>query len=343
MKMKKQGKPGLSLVTLMVLAILGFTLISAHKTQEKKNSNSSPISIDLEVRDGFASFTNSKLPGDRIGYRFFEHVPMILGTTPTSVEETDIDMEKQEKAIKDFSSRDGVLVYSFNTSETSQKEHWIDQNWTFYLDPVEDGIEILLVIETAGIGLPSYYAAQQCFRMSGKTNSEWRRLIAETPAFSEYDLWETQKENEKTSLSWVLRNNNWEELPAMEECVGARTPSGIKIDKKRFNGDLMQTIGPYKGIAQDPVDNGLATRQNKEGTWISGIFWEKTSHITDHHPADCLHSIINVGNIPPYSKRAIRGKIYWFEGTKADLLDKWRNDFAVHDTLKNHVKTLKKV
>ncbi|MBN1908182.1 MAG: hypothetical protein JW818_00450 [Pirellulales bacterium] len=43
---------------------------------------------------------------------------------------------------------------------------------------------------------------------------------------------------------------------------------------------------------------------------------------------DCLHAIVNLGGLPPRSKRAIRGKIYWYEGTKADLAKRWQLQFG---------------
>jgi hypothetical protein len=163
--------------------------------------------------------------------------------------------------------------------------------------------------------------------MSGNTNAEWRRQKAETPAFSEYDMWLSNKDESKKSLSYIMRNAEWDELPAMDTCVGVRTPSGVSIALIRFQGDLTKLIGPYKGIPQAPVDLGLSARINLERNWVSGLFWENTSHITNHHPADCLHAIVNIGNIPPYSERIIRGKIYWFQGTLDDLFFKWKNDF----------------
>ena len=90
----------------------------------------------------------------------------------------------------------------------------------------------------------------------------------------------------------------------------------------------MKQIGPYKARALEPIDIGLVTRVNREGTWVCGIFWERTSHLTDHHPADCLHSVVNIGPIGPRAKRAIRGKIYWFKGTLDDLAKRWKRDFA---------------
>ena len=222
-----------------------------------------------------------------------------------------------------FTKRQGVLIYK---KEVEKNDEWIKQDWTFYMAPVSDGIDVLLVIQTYADALPEYYGVQQCFRMSGATNAEWRQTIARTPAFSEYDLWATEKEK-KSSLTWVVRNSQWQQFPVFTDAVGARTPFGVEIDKKRFQDKLPEKVGPYQALMYDPIDMGLITRTNKEGTWISGIYWQGTSHVTDHHPADCLHSIVNVGNIPSFSKRAIHGKIYWFKGSKEDLLEKFKKDF----------------
>ena len=89
----------------------------------------------------------------------------------------------------------------------------------------------------------------------------------------------------------------------------------------------MDKIGPYEAKMLEPIDDGPITRTNLKGTWVSGIFWEGTSHITNHHPADCLHTIVNIGGIPPHTKRAILGKIYWFQGTKSDLVKHFQRDF----------------
>ena len=323
----------LMIINIIIVTIMSFGLAEAQELEYYKKS---AIKIEAEG-DWFATFTNSQHPGNRIGYRFFEHIPLEFGTIPKTVEEAGINVIAQEQIIKEFTRRKNVFIHKIITKETKYKEDWVDQSWTNYLIPVQDGIEVLFVVETEGKGLPYYYGIQQCFRMSGKTNREWRRKIAETPAFSEYDLWDSQKDKRKTSLSFIMRNGNWEKLPAMESCVGVRTPSGVIIDKERFHGDLANPIGPYEGIPQKPVDSGLATRTDLNGNWVSGLFWENTSHITNHHPADCLHAIVNIGNIPPYSKRVLKGKIYWFKGTKDDLFEKWQNDFNQSSTEKKFI------
>lgn len=287
----------------------------------------SPITVELADKRGFATFTNRLHPGNRIGYRFHEHTPIVYGQIPADNASAGIDPPSVMKLEQRFASRPGVLINVIDVKD----EAWAPQQWTFYLAPTHDGIDLLLTVAAADVGLNEYYGVQQCFRMSGKTNAAWRRAIAETPAFSEFDLWNVAErdDSQKTSLSYVLRKGQWQALPAMKQSVGARTPLGVAIDTERTGGKIktMPTVGPYEALMTDPIDSGLITRVNKDHTWVCGIYWQATSHITDHHPADCLHSIVNIGGIPPKSKRAIRGKIYWFKETPDDLLCRWRRDF----------------
>ena len=291
----------------------------------------SPITVGLSESKGFATFTNQLHPGNRIGYRFHEHTPMVSGEAPATASAAGIDPTESS-----FAQRPGVLKHSLTIGNAD----WVPQRWTFYLAPVADGIEMLWVVDTFDVGLNQHYAVQQCFRMGGKSNQEWRRTIAETPAFSEFDLWDSTETrgcnplaekdaSVKTSLSYVLRNGTWAPLPAVRETVGARTPSGLIFDRERAGGriDSMQEVGPYHARMLEPIDNGLIARIDKDKTWVCGIYWQRTSHVTGHHPADCLHSIVNIGDVPPHSKRAIRGKIYWFKGSLQDLAEHWKQDF----------------
>ena len=286
------------------------------------NAQQTDISIKL-VRDNFATIQNQQHEGNSVGYRFFEHSPMPYGTVPLSAEEAGFYPEKVSLLEDQFKNNPNLFTYS---QEIEKDEHWAKQNWTFYMNPVNDGIDILLTVQTFGEGLPEYYGVQQCFRMSGETNAEWRQTMAKTPAFSEYDLWEKEK-GPKTSLTHVVRNGEWQNLRAQKEAVGARTPSGLAIDFLRTNGQLEKNVGPYEAEMLPPIDFPLITRADKNNQWVCGIYWENTSHVTNHHPADCLHPIINIGNIPPFSKRAFRGKIYWFKGSTDDLMQHYQSDF----------------
>jgi hypothetical protein len=283
----------------------------------------SPISISLQ-RPNFATMINTRHGGNRIGYRFHEHEPISYGSVPIANKDAGTNIEKIQALEESYKNCTDVFIYKHKIEKDSL---WSKQDWTYYLKPVQDGVEMLLIIETYDEGLPAYYGIQQCFRMSGETNQEWRKEIANTPAFSEYDQWNSQLPNaEKKSLTYVLRDNNWQAIPASEKSTGARTPIGVEIDDLRTNGQPMSEVGPYKAKMLNPIDNGLITRVNLPESWVCGIHWQYTSHVTDHHPADCLHSIINIGDIPPFSKKAILGKIYWFEGNKDSLYDHYQHD-----------------
>jgi len=286
--------------------------------------NSENTSIEIEfVQDKFATFLHKQHPGNRIGYRFFEHSPILYGEIPSANQEAGIDTFEISTVVRADQKEKNVSVYE---RRIEKDKEWYRLDWTYYLVPVNDGIEMLLIVETFNEGLPEYCGIQQCFRMSGETNENWRKRIACTPAFSEYDLW--TRGDTTTSLTYVLRNDRWSPIPVAREAVGARTPQGIKVDSLRTQGKMMSKVGPYDAKMLDPIDCGLITRTDIPETWVCGVYWESTSHVTDHHPADCLHAIVNIGNIPPYSKRSIRGKIYWFEGTKRDLYQHFQNDFG---------------
>ena len=285
--------------------------------------------IQIELFEQFASFLNRDHPDNRIGYRFHEHTPLTHGEVPKADATARADTAGTD--IERFKSRPGVKVFHRHVSE----EGWIPQDWTFYQVPVADGIELLLVIQTGDVGLPEFYGVQQCFRLTGAANqSSWRHKYALTPAFSEFDLWkEATNETNLRSLTWALRNGTLQRFPAGKETVGCRTPYGETIDLQRSGGHLksLEFVGPYKARMIWTGDSGLILRTSLDQRWSIGLYWERTTHLTDHHPADCLHAIVNIGGTPAHSQRVLRGKIYWLSGPGKTLLEHWRRDFPNPD------------
>ena len=55
------------------------------------SGNDSPVTVDIRGGNGYASFTNRLHPGNRIGYRFHEHVPMIWGEVPENPPDAGIE------------------------------------------------------------------------------------------------------------------------------------------------------------------------------------------------------------------------------------------------------------
>ncbi len=107
--------------------------------------------IQIELFDEFASFTHRNHAGNRIGYRFFEHTPLTHGDPPPGPAE--IQRSKRPRHVERIQARPGVKVFHRHITE----EGWIPQDWTFYLAPVSDGIELALVVKAGDVGLPEFY------------------------------------------------------------------------------------------------------------------------------------------------------------------------------------------
>jgi hypothetical protein len=63
----------------------------------------------------------------------------------------------------------------------------------------------------------------------------------------------------------------------------------------------------------------------------TGMYWERTVAISNRHPADCVHAWVDFGPLDVAESRTVWGKFYYLEGTKDDLLDRWRRDFTINN------------
>ncbi|MHC4394128.1 MAG: hypothetical protein ACYS1A_00600 [Planctomycetota bacterium] len=278
--------------------------------------------LEADSYNIFITLLNNSHPDNQIGYRFFEAQPfLVYGAVP---ENSTVQTAAADTLEKQYIKQPGVFIRTIDIADRG----WVPQKWTYYIIPVADGFEMLWVITTKDKGLNEYYTVQQCFRMSGRTNEKSRHKIALTPAFSEYDLWAEQeaKSIPLTSLSFVRRNNRWESLPAIRSRLACRTPLGVKIDTVRSGRDLTKAADPSR--FETDIDCGLTTRNSRDNSWVCAFYWQHTSHISNHHPADCLHASVNLGPLAPHSKRTIRGKIYWTKASKNELFARWKKDFS---------------
>jgi hypothetical protein len=199
----------------------------------------------------------------------------------------------------------------------------LDLAWFF--DPVEDGIWITLQVTTQA-SLTGVYGMQQCLRLTGNFNEYWRRKVAITPFLSEFDLQAMGQPN--LTLSFARQQGQWFGFPVPYTILA--TSSGLPL---------------VESNAQQPIDHGLVLRQSLDrrdspnwywgqvargAAWNSltaGMYWERTLLISNRHPADCLHAVIDVAPLQAGQTRTIHGKFYCIEGSKDDLLEHWCQDF----------------
>ncbi len=265
---------------------------------QAKGDNST-LKVELST-SAISKIINQKYLSDQIELRVPEHAPLQWGSVPLSAREANIDTAKISSIIKKLKTREDVLIYKH---EIPQDDIWSHQTWTYYMTPVEDGVEIVLLVETFRQGLPEFFGVQQSACLVNNKKS--------------------------ASLSFVRRDGRWIELAGTEQTVTVPTPIGIAIDKLMSTSDFK--------IMQNSVDDGLIARADSQEGWICGMYWEGTSHLLNDPAADCLQSVVNIGNIPPFAKRMLRGKLYWCKGDKDDLAMHFKRDFR-GENIKNRLR-----
>jgi hypothetical protein len=211
----------------------------------------------------------------------------------------------QDEKLYFRSYKNGIAHFRYKEAEGLQR--------VIILKSVSDGVEIFLWLESEKV-IPGSYIIQSCFRLSGDTNSKWRHGMAIVPELSEYDLWST---GDTLSLTYIIRDGNWEQVDAKKEKIIYYTSESI----------------PFFQILNQKVDNnyivphGLIIRESIDSNDVAGMYWERTVKISNHHPADCLHAYVDLGPIKAGERNIVHGKMYWFRGNQDDLLAHWQKDF----------------
>jgi len=67
---------------------------------------------------------------------------------------------------------------------------------------------------------------------------------------------------------------------------------------------------------------GLIVREALGGGWVTGIAWEDFVGAQGHNPWNCMHLSVCVGPLARGETKTVRGRIYLFEGTREDVLER---------------------
>lgn len=117
-------------------------------------------------------------------------------------------------------------------------------------------------------------------------------------------------------------------------------PKGLAQLQKRqihFNTALRKAVdaeakaGKYPWSGKWPkagpnATAGLLVREATNGQWVTGIAWERFLSAQGHNPWQCMHLGIHLGPLARGKSRTVRGRIYLFKGSRADLLKRYRKD-----------------
>ncbi len=228
---------------------------------------------------------------------------------------------KDEQDLEHFSFQacaDGSARCQATINQGEQSLEWL-------FEPARDGVWISLTLASQ-TAQPGAFAIQQCLRFTGKFNEYWRRKVAMTPFLSELDLQALGQAN--LTLTYARQNNQWFNFPVPYSLY--YTSPGRELSRAPAN---------------QAIDHGLVVRQSLNraeapawywehaapgATWdtiCAGMYWERTLSVSNRHPADCLHAMLDFGPLKAGEQRTLHGKFYWIEGTRDDLLTVWSKEF----------------
>lgn len=292
------------------------------------------------MKRNYLQWLNRLHPGQMPALRYYEFDAGNAGEVPADNRTAGLDSDADAEILRLFDDRPGAFVTRFTAFV--DETHTVPFQMNYHWAETDDGIDILLEIQTGDRGLPAWFLHDTEIGACGANNSNTRYHF--TPAFSEHMWWERQALNgfeSMTGLAWVRRNNKWFNVAGGTKwSIVTQAQDKIKVWRK-LRVDFLTDygtnfFGPPDDLPPIPgrnltgyhlMDNGPLVRTSWDAEWILGTFWEKTAKVYTHCYADCMHTVFNIGNIPPNSRRLLRGKIYWFRGNLNDMQSKLDHDF----------------
>ncbi len=199
----------------------------------------------------------------------------------------------------------------------------VSLDWLF--EPVADGIWITLQVE-ALTALSGVYGLQQCLRFTGAFNEYWRRRVAKSPFLSEFDLQAMGQPGQ--TLTFSFQQDAWLAFP-VPYTVFPTTP-GLSLVNSNAASAIDHGLVLRQTLDRQVTPHWYWERVARGSAWntiTAGMYWERTLLVSNRHPADCLHAVIDLAPLSAGQTRLIHGKFYCIEGTKDDLLETWRKDF----------------
>jgi len=282
-----------------------------------------------------------------IGYRFVEHRPITtIKTLPHLLNQISLPPDHAKDKYSrgtdwlenwktDFSDPDHPLNLSFTTfsdgsAEARVVEHDGTQEIRWHFIPSDDGVRMWMTLKTYET-IPGGYILQQCLRLTSGIGFGFYPQVAKVPFLSELFMQLLGNPNE--TLTWTRINNAWQQFPVpftryhLASSLGIFEDSGGQAD----SGLILRESAPrekapasyWRSVAPDA----------KWETMTSGFFWERSAYISNRHPADCLHIGVDFGPLAAGESRTVKGKFYWIEGGKDDLLASWQKDFRAQSEL----------
>lgn len=178
------------------------------------------------------------------------------------------------------------------------------------------GLELKATAEREAVNL--------ALTVTNRSNHDWPKLAAIIPCFNPGPA-ETRNRQFANTKTYFLTANGLKKTVAREIHFNHKLRAAVD--------EAATPEGRYHWSHKWPKSDvdataGLILRESTDGRWVTGIAWDDFLSVQAHNPWECMHLSIRVGPLKRGQEKTIRGRIYLFEGTKEDLLKRYRHDFA---------------
>jgi hypothetical protein len=185
----------------------------------------------------------------------------------------------------------------------------------FEMTAVEDGANLTLTVENlSGHDWPDLAGIIPCWSPGQAPGTDPNSPAPLNPNFAD-------PEHRKT---WFVSAHGLDLLAAREIHFNRKLRPAV--DRKSPEGKFAFS---YKWpMSQVDSEAGLLVREAADGRWVTGIGWEDFLSTQGHNPWSCMHACVRVGPLKSGQIRQIQGRIYLFEGTAAECLNRFQRGFG---------------
>jgi len=183
----------------------------------------------------------------------------------------------------------------------------------------DDGADLILdITNTSEHDWPEIAAIIPCF------NPGQEDIIKVNPLFLD----------EEHDDTYFLGDNGLElikgDAPREIHFNQALLPAIMDWEKEREDGNFVFESAEHNykwPTSERNAHAGLLIRESEANSMVMGIAWDAYISAQGHNPWHCMHLSVRVGPLKQGETKTIHGKIYLFDGTKEDCLNKYRRDF----------------
>jgi hypothetical protein len=153
--------------------------------------------------------------------------------------------------------------------------------------------------------------------ITNRTSNHWPEIASIIPCFNPGKQGEVER-----TRTWFVSKDGLSLLNEREIHFNQRYRKQIDREADEDGQYIFSEKWPT-----DPLNAeiGAIIRESDDGSYVAGIVWDDFLSAQGHNPWTCMHLSVRAGALAPDESVTRRGRIYLFNGTAQDCLDRCRS------------------